>query len=497
MGKVFKNLCLTQGAILACLALACTALLAFAQIDIASAHESEYERFPNGEKLTYNISFEKFRNAAYAEVFVASKGTIEGKEAVELRGKIKSVDLVSAAFFLFDRSRTVFASAETGLPLYIKDVSRDAGLPVESISSYLADPATSLDLLTLFYQVRLNGGAGSFSVVESGRTYSFDFAPTGGEVVKTSSEEYETNVSAVRSEYFQENGMSDVRVYFSTGPDRIPVKISIGTPKGEFQAVLASFTRIVPTPTPTATVIATPTPVPTVLATPSPTPYIENQKLSADLPFRIGEKLKYSVSLADREVAKVVSVVDGRKLVDGVDSLLLKVSVADAGDGSVLRMGDFAEVWVERFTLVPSRFRLSFSGSLSGWSEEARFDQVAGTVTSAGGLPLEVPNGTHSIVSLAYAIRSFNLRPSKDRENPVNDTRVSAFINGKAYILTLRPGENERIVNGGESVIAQQVSIFTGDPAIDRLQPKIWLSADARRIPLKIIVGEYRADWIR
>ncbi|MDH3492640.1 MAG: DUF3108 domain-containing protein [Acidobacteriota bacterium] len=497
MGKSRNNPCLTKDAIVACLLVAVVAILAFAGIENAFARRAEYQRFPAGEKLTYNVSFEKFRNAAYAEVYVVSKGTIDGKAAVELRGKIKSVDLVSAAFFLFDRSRTVFASIETGLPLYIRDVSKDAGLPVETISNFLSDPATNLDLLTLFYRARENGGAGSFSVIENGRNYSFDFALTGGEVVRTSSEEYQTVVSAVSSEYFQENGISDVRVYFSTGTDRIPVKISVKTPKGEFNAILASSTRIVPTPVPTVAPTVAPTPVPTVVPTPSPTPYIVDQKLSSDLPFKIGERLKYSVVRADREVARVLAVVDGRELVDGVDSLLLKATVAEAGDGSLFRNGDIAEVWVDPYTLVPSRFKLSFTGSLSGWTEEARFDQVAGTVTSVGAEPLEVPNGTHSIISLAYAIRSFNLRPSKDPKNPVNDTRVSAFINGTAYILTLRPDNNERIEIGGESIVAQPVTIFTGDNAMDRLQPKVWLSADARRIPLRIIIGEYRANLIK
>ena len=101
----------------------------------AGKKEYGFERFKDGEKLTYNISFGKFENAAYAELFVASKGTLEGKPAVELRGRVKSNSFVSAAFYLFDRSRTVFASEETGIPLYIRDISLTDGLPVEKIST--------------------------------------------------------------------------------------------------------------------------------------------------------------------------------------------------------------------------------------------------------------------------------------------------------------------------------------------------------------------------
>src|SRR5438132_13760348 len=59
-------------------------------------------RFRIGEKLTYSVSFGKFDNAAYAETYVVSRGTIAGKDAVQLQSKIKTLQFVSAAFFLFD-----------------------------------------------------------------------------------------------------------------------------------------------------------------------------------------------------------------------------------------------------------------------------------------------------------------------------------------------------------------------------------------------------------
>ena len=42
-----------------------------------------------GEKLTYNFSFENFKDVAYAELFVASRGKLEGRNAVELRENLK------------------------------------------------------------------------------------------------------------------------------------------------------------------------------------------------------------------------------------------------------------------------------------------------------------------------------------------------------------------------------------------------------------------------
>jgi hypothetical protein len=76
--------------------------------------------FRIGEKLTYNVSFERFNNAGYAEIAVVSRGKLGDREAVELQSKFRTNELVSAAFYLFDESRTTFAAAESGFPLYIR-----------------------------------------------------------------------------------------------------------------------------------------------------------------------------------------------------------------------------------------------------------------------------------------------------------------------------------------------------------------------------------------
>ncbi len=105
--------------------------------------------FRIGERLTYNISFEKYNNAAYAEIYAVSRGKLGEKDAVELRSKIKTNDFVSAAFYLLDEARMTYASAENGLPLYVKKVSNAGILPKETIDNYLIAPTLNYDLLTL------------------------------------------------------------------------------------------------------------------------------------------------------------------------------------------------------------------------------------------------------------------------------------------------------------------------------------------------------------
>jgi len=99
--------------------------------------------------------------------------------------------------------------------------------------------------------------------------------------------------------------------------------------------------------------------------------------------------------------------------------------------------------------------------------------------------------GTHNILSLLYAIRSFNLSPSKDLRNPVNDTRVSVFWIDKAYIFTLRPFAPAETTINDQTVIAQQVAVKTGIQQLDQMGISIWLSNGETRVPLKFTVGTY------
>ncbi len=116
---------------------------------------------------------------------------------------------------------------------------------------------------------------------------------------------------------------------------------------------------------------------------------------------------------------------------------------------------------------------------------------------TVGGTPaVEVPVGTHSILSLLYAVRSFNLKPSKDTTAPVNDTRVAVFWENRPYVFTLRPETADLITQQGEKVSAQLVTVKTGNPQLDALNIKIWLSNDDRRFPLRISAGVYQADLV-
>ena len=456
--------------------------------------------FRIGERLTYNISFEKFNNAGYAEIYVVSRGKLAEKDAVELRSKIKTNDFVSAAFYLLDESRTTFASAEKGLPLYIRKTENASVLPKETVNNFLIVPTLNHDILTLIYQARNAGGTGNFPLQENDKIYNVSLTPTVNEKVKTDAGEFDTNCVAVQSEFLTEKGLTDFKINFSSDEQKIPVLFRFKTTKGDFRVTLASIqgnegeTSETPQPPfPTQT----PRPVPTPKPIPTPTPYIENQPLLKELPFQLGETLDYQISDGGQIVGNIRLEAKERKLFSNQDSLLLMATItASAAGNRVFTTGDGIKANVNPDSIAPQQIEIKFTGDLSAFNQTTRFDQMTGVASLNGVNRIEIPVGTHSILSLIYAIRSFNLKPSKDSTNPVNDTRVAVLWDKQPYVFTLRPATADIINLRGEKISAQQISINTGNPQLDSLALRLWLSNDERRLPLRFAIGNFQADLI-
>ena len=459
--------------------------------------------FRVGERLTYNISFEKFKNAAYAETYVVSRGKLGERDAVEIQSKIKTMDFVSAAYYVFDETRTTYADATSGLPLYIRKISNSGVLPKETTSNFMIVPTANFDWLTLLYQARNAGGTGNFSMQEDDKTYVVSLVGgVGSEKIKTDAGEFETTVSTVQSPFLLEKGLTDFRINFSTDEARIPVSIRFKTAKGEFQAVIAGIQMLEPeaavasaavTPTP----LITPRPLPTPKPLATPAPYVNNQPLSADYPFKLGETLEYQISNNGQMLGMIMLQVKERKLVANEDSLLLTATVTASSPGQqILHLNDTITAQVNPDTLAPRQISLRFSGLFANYNQTTQFDQKTGSATINGTERVEVPVGTHSILSLAYALRSFNLKPSKDSSNPVNDTRVAVLLGSSANVFYLRPSTVNIINLKNENLAAQLISITTGNPQIDALNLRLWLSTDDKRLPLRFTLGSYQADLI-
>ncbi len=455
--------------------------------------------FRVGEKLTYTVSFGRFKNAGYAELYAVSRGKMSDRDAVELQSKFKTSELVSAAFYYLDESRTTFAAADSGLPLYIRKTS-NAGLSgTETVSNFLTVPTPNFDLLTLIYKLRNAGGAGSFLMQEDDKIYAVNALAAVSEKVKTDTGEYETTLSTIQSEYFTQKGIKDFRINFSTDEQKIPVSVRFKTSKGEFQALLASVQMIEPEtepqpkPTPTPVPVQTPTPTPA----PTPTPSLDNQPLSANLPFVLGETLEFRITSNGQNVGAFLLQARERRIIDKRDVLFLTATISRAEKGvGIFNAGDSITAQVNAESLVPYQFDAAFTGSLSSFNQSVRFDQERGFALTGGANQTQIPLNTHSLLSLVYAVRSFNLRAVWDTKNPIMDTRVSVFYDTQFYVFTIRPLEPEIITLNGEKIPAQMITVITGNQQLDALGLKIWLSNNEKRTPLRFSIGNYQAELV-
>jgi hypothetical protein len=446
-----------------------------------------------GERLTYNISYNKFANVAYAETNVLSKGKMAGKEAFEVSSRLKSLNVVSIGGLYVDIDRTTYISPTDGNAILVKETDNSNGAPVQKSTNFLEKSPGSFDLTSVLFKIRASGGVGSYSLFENGKLYNVAFQSIGTETVKSDAGEFPANIIEVKSDFLTENGFTVLKVSIASEGSSIPVKFRLSKgKKDEYVGVIASI-QVAAEPAPTATPVTVQTPRPTPVPTAKPQDYVDNQPLIG-LPFDLGETLAYAVTTAQRPIGTFVVAAKERKLVEKHDSLLLVGTVTNATGNELFGIGNTIRTNVDPDTLAPYDFSTGFSGRLSTFNQTARFDQGAGRVFLPDNQTVDVPAGTHNILSLFYALRLFNLNPSKDQNNRVNDTRVSVFWQGRANIFTLRPSEPKIMDFGGQKLLAQEIAVSTGNPQLDSLRIKVWLSSDDRRLPLRFILDGYQFD---
>ena len=145
---------------------------------------------------------------------------------------------------------------------------------------------------------------------------------------------------------------------------------------------------------------------------------------------------------------------------------------------------------VDATTVIPFRSELSL---LEG-KRRARFvvssDQNGGSALFEDGTRVEMPVGTHDLLSVFYALRSFDLAPGKRNA-------VSLLINKRPRLLYITALRNGQILLGGQQIPAVELSLATNDTNGD-FNLHLWVSTDSRRLPLRLTaqtpLGPVRAD---
>ncbi|MCS6874031.1 MAG: DUF3108 domain-containing protein [Pyrinomonadaceae bacterium] len=452
-------------------------------IFLATSLYSQSQAYKIGERISYNVSFEKVKEAGYVELWVASQGKYKNEDAIELRAIIKTTGLLSAIHHI-DQNRVCLVSAKTGLPLYNRIISNEEILPKD----FVQEAPAYHNLITAIYQIRF-GSISNLVFQEGEKLYSLTWQNISKEKVKTDLGEFETSLIELQSDFFNENQMENFRINITEDENRLPVLIRFRTKRGSFTVKIASFqiiTKEPPMETPQPPqVILQPTP------TPTPKPYIENQPLSEDLPFSLGETLTFNVMSQNRNVAVVTLQAKERRLFKNKDALLVKAEVTQSS--TQLFSGSLFVSWIDPLVLVPFQFETKLPIPFVRFNQSVEFDQENGFASDlSNGIKTEIPVGTHSILSLAYAIRTFRIDYQRTSQK---DVRVAVFWNKKYYILTFRPVSQETLEISGRKIESIVVSI-TGEKTLDRLNARLWISNDNARLPLRFMIGDYRADLI-
>ena len=514
----------TLAAALATLCL-CAAALAQARGDVGGSPFNDAP-YRVGEHLTYTVAFSNFPTAAHVELLVAGRGQLYGREGVELHAHVETIGVVSAALYALDNTYVTFVDPATGLPYRaqrviregarVEDVTRDysaplgdTAMPATQTAGGAAAPGT-YDLLAALYRLRalpLAPGAVYTLAVQNGdAAYNAEVRVTGRETVKTNVGSSNAVVAQVRVRGNDEADAYRVRAYFTDDERHVPVLITARHPAGEIRVELASAEMTAgplpvtagatPPPQPFVTPPpgATPTPPTPGHPTPARTPAGPAAASLPELPFRPGEQLNFNFFLGAnaQPVGTASFQVRPRARYFNREGLLLTTVLQTTGAGQTLfPVNDRISTYVDAATLLPFRTEL---GLVEG-KRQARWivsaDQNGGSALFDDGTRVEMPVGTHDLLSVFYALRSFDLTPGKRNA-------VSLLVNKRPRLLYITALQRGPLTLGGQMIPAVELSLATNDTDGNRFNLRLWVSTDSRRLPLRLTAqtpfGPLRAD---
>ncbi len=468
-----------------------------------------------GELLTYNVNYSQFVSAAHVELFVAGRGTFYGHEGIQLRAHVETTGVVNVALLSLNNDYTTFVFPDTGLPYRSQQVVREAGRTSEAAVDYNQPYGTdaipsklrvgefpgTYDLLSALYRVRAMpltpGTSYLITARHEGNEYQAEVKVTGKQLIKTSVGSFD----AIASRLILKGSNDNIRVYFSDDEWHVPVLITARHQGADIQIELAGSALNAPAAPQTQTTIE---PAPNIRPTPTPTPVVRDPTrieptpatmTLLDLPFKVGEQLNYQVYLgkSDKPIGTLNFSLKSRGRFFNRDGLMFS-AVAQTNPGAIVMVRDQMISYVDPATLLPFRTELNFSEAKYHSTRSYNLDQDRGAATTETNRDrIEIPVGTHDLLSAFYALRSFDLTIQKQNA-------ISIMAVHRPRALLIKSTRRETIDLAGQKIPAIMLTLTTDDPQPDKMQVRIWVGDDARRLPLRITAsteyGAVRADLI-
>lgn len=467
-----------------------------------------------GERLTYNVSFANFPNAAHIELTVASRTTVGTREAIELRAHVETLGVVNAALYAANNDYRTSVNPLTGVPFRTQITTRDGARTDDLANEYNqpigtnAIPARTTrvsiggtyDLLSAVYRARalpLTIGSAFRFQISSGRaaseTFDVELRVTGRELRKTSVGSFNTIVATARTKSKSSDYMT--RINFTDDDRHVPVFVSVQIAAGEIRAELASASlpATPPAAQPEPNIAVAPNTSEPALPRDVPAEATPSSAAGGATP-NVGEQLNYNVFLgaSAQAVGTVACEVRGRGRFFDREALLVNATARTAGIGERLfPVNDRITSYLDPTTLLPFRSEMQLQEGTRRLTRIWQFEQERGEVVRADGLRTEIPNGTYDLPALIYAVRRFDLSPPKR-------TSIAILTANRPHTLTITSAGREQIQLGGEQLAAIQLRLTTDDREPDRNALRVWISDDRRRLPLRFTMqtplGAVRAD---
>jgi hypothetical protein len=459
-----------------------------------------------GEQLTYNVAFSNFPTAAHVQLRVNGRGQYFGREGFELHAHVETSGIVAAALYALNNTYTTYVEPSTGLPFRALQTVQEAGRTEET----MRDSGGAFDFLSAVYRLRAlplaPGAIYTINVQHGGVVYPAEVRVTGRELVKTSVGSSNAVVAQVRVRSNEAADDYRIHLYFTDDEQHVPVLITARHRVGEIRAELASAELLTETQMPPGTSSplvatlpqpgATPPPGPPGAAGPpaaSPTPPRTSAAATA-LPFKPGEQLNFNFFLGagTQPVGTGSFQVRARANYYGRDGLLLSAVLQSSGAGATLfPVSDQLNSYVDATTVHPFRAEQSLQEGPRRARWVVSTDQNGGVALFDDGTRLDIPVGTHDLLSVFYAIRSLDLSPGKRHA-------YSLIVNKRPRQLAVVPLRRGMIMLGAQKINAVEVALSTDDPKTVILNLRLWVSTDGRAIPLRLTadtpLGPVRAD---
>lgn len=504
-------------------------LLVSLSCTIAAQQKSEATQAPFndgayrvGERLTYNVDFSHFVSAAHVELLVAGRGNFFNRDGIQLRAHVQTVGVVNVALLSINNDYTTYVDPQTGLPYRTQQVVREAGRTSEAERDYNQAAGTdaipsrlrtgefpgTYDFLSALYRIRamplVDGSTYLITAQDESDQYRAEVKVVGRQLIKTNIGSFNTIVTRVNVKGSRDYNL---RIYFSDDQRHVPVIITTQLSSGEIRAELTSSELSIPEPA----LQSTPTPPiktgpqesvvkvkpPTTGKVQLPASGPSTELPLRDVPFKIGEQLIYQVYLATspQPSGTITFTLKSRGRYFNRDGLMFSVAAQTTGPGAKLYpVNDQITSYVDPTTLLPFRTELNLSEGKYHSVRNYDVDQNRGTATAGNKEKIDIPVGTHDLISAFYSIRTFDLWPPK--QNAISIMAIS-----QARTLLVKSQRRETLDLGGQKINAIMVTLTTpDDPQSDRMQIRLWIGDDARHLPLRIAavtqLGAVRADLV-